>query len=147
MAIIEWQCACVRYCTCLPFSVSCDPWRHQYGKKGYMKRACKGKPRSGQRRPDKKQKQVKKVEDDKEEESDSDDLTIKHLSLKGVDMKVDNCPITMEVDTGASLSLMSYNTFGGVWPGRSLESTDVRLPTYSKEPIPVLGCTYLVVRV
>ena len=120
-----------------------------------MKRACKGKPRSGQQRPDKKQKQVKKVEDDKEEESDSDDLTIKHLSLKGtkrvppitVDMKVDNCPITMEVDTGASLSLMSYNTFGGVWPGRSLESTDVRLLTYSKEPIPVLGCTYLVVMV
>ena len=122
---------------------------HQCGKKGHMKRACRGKPRSGQRRPGKKQ--VKKVEDDKEEESDSDDSSIKHLSLKGtkrappitVDMKVDNCLITMEVDTGASLSLMSYNTFSGVWPGRSLESTDVRLRTYSKEPIPVLGCTYV----
>ena len=86
---------------------------------------------------------MKKVEDDKEEESDSDDSSIKHLSLKGtkrappitVDMKVDNCLITMEVDTGASLTLMSYNTFSGVWPGRSLESTDVRLLTYSKEPI------------
>ena len=106
---------------------------HQCGKKGHMKRACRGKPRSGQRRPGRKQ--VKKVEDDKEEESDSDDSSINHLSLKGtkrappitVDMKVDNCLITMEVDTGASLSLMSYNTFSGVWPGRSLESTDVRL--------------------
>ena len=98
-------------------------------KKGHMKRACRGKPRSGQRRPGKKQ--VKKVEDDKEEESDSDDSSIKHLILKGtkrappitVDMKVDNCLITMEVDTGASLSLMSYSTstFSGVWPGRSLE--------------------------
>ena len=48
-----------------------------------MNQACRGKPRSGQWRPGKKQKQVKKVEGDKEEESGSDDSIIKHLSLKG----------------------------------------------------------------
>ena len=44
----------------------------------------------------------------------------------------------MEVDTGASLSLMSHTTTG-LWPGRSLESTSVRLQTYFNAPIPVVG--------
>ena len=34
---------------------------------------------------------------------------------------------------------MSHATFTGLWPGRSLESTSVRLQTYSNAPIPVVG--------
>ena len=58
-----------------------------------------------------------------------------------VEVKLDDCLTTMEVDTGVSLSLMSHATVQGLWPGRSLEPTDVRLLSYSKDPIPVLGCT------
>ena len=46
----------------------------------------------------------------------------------------------MEVDTGASVSIMSEATFEQLWPGRSLSPTEVRLCTYLREPIHVLGC-------
>ena len=58
-----------------------------------------------------------------------------------VQVGVDDCLISMEVDTGASMSLMSDATFNKLWPGRSLSTTSVRLNTYSKEAIPVVGCT------
>ena len=45
---------------------------------------------------------------------------------------MDDCIIPIEVDTGASMSLMSESIFGMLWPGRS---TDVRLQSYSKANI------------
>ena len=36
---------------------------------------------------------------------------------------------------------MSENTFKTLWPGRSLQPSSVRLRTYLKETIPVVGCT------
>ena len=42
-----------------------------------------------------------------------------------VKVGVDDCLIKMEVDTGASVSLMSETLFTELWPGRSLESTGV----------------------
>ena len=45
----------------------------------------------------------------------------------------------MQLDTGASLSLMSENTFKELWPDRSLSPSQVRLCSYSGESIPVLG--------
>ena len=86
----------------------------------------------------------------REEESYSQDSLIHHFNSKGasrvtpitIDVKVDNCLVNMEVDTGACVSL-SYRTFTRLWPGRSLGSADVRLQTYSKEPLPVLGCVYV----
>jgi len=42
----------------------------------------------------------------------------------------------MQLDTGASLSLMSETTFREL---RSLESSEVRLSSYSGESIPVVG--------
>ena len=47
----------------------------------------------------------------------------------------------MEVDTGASVSIMAENLFYKLWPRRSLRETAIRLQTYSKEPIVVLGTT------
>ena len=37
-----------------------------------------------------------------------------------VKIKLDDCVVDMEVGTGASVSLMSENTFKTLWPGRSL---------------------------
>ena len=85
-------------------------------------------------------------------ESDSDSTpTLFHLRSKGasntppitIEMKVDDCLINMEVDAGAFISLMSDSTFQGLWPGRSLSSTQGRLWAYSREPILVLGCCYV----
>lgn len=47
----------------------------------------------------------------------------------------------MEVDTGASVSIMAGNLFYKLWPRRILKETTIRLQTYSKEPIVVLGTT------
>ena len=53
---------------------------------------------------------------------------------------LDGEPVTMEVDTGAAKT-MSGKTFHKLWPGRSLDSTPVRLQSYLGESIPVLGST------
>ena len=45
----------------------------------------------------------------------------------------------MEIDTGASLSIMSEQEFLNLWPERSVVATDVTLHYYSGECIPVVG--------
>ena len=45
----------------------------------------------------------------------------------------------MEVDTGAAVSLMSEQTQKHLFPNVKLQSSKVRLLTYTAEPLPVLG--------
>ena len=52
----------------------------------------------------------------------------------------------MELDTGASYSLMAEATFKETWPGRQLSPTQVRLHTYSGNSLPVLGSLDVVVK-
>ena len=129
---------------------------HYCQKKGHMQRACKRKdeaPASDTSTPRPKSKSVGRVEEEEEEEeeSDSDDSNDSPLCLvesKGVarsppilvKVKLDDCMVNMEVDTGAAMSLMSQSTFQGLWPGRELQPSQVRLRAYTKEPIPVVGC-------
>ena len=46
--------------------------------------------------------------------------------------------VPMEIDTGASLTLISENTFRNCWPDLSLSHNGITLHTYSSESIPVL---------
>ena len=55
-------------------------------------------------------------------------------------MRLDECLVSMEVDTGAALSLISEATYQRLWPRRELRTSQVRLQSYTKETIPVLGC-------
>jgi len=50
-----------------------------------------------------------------------------------VDLEVDGQQLSMEVDTGASLSLVSETNFRKLWPSRPLQPTAVQLKTYSGE--------------
>ena len=52
---------------------------------------------------------------------------------------VDNFPVLKEVGMGAALSLVSEATFKELWPDRRPEGTRVRLCSYSRAVIPVLG--------
>ena len=54
-------------------------------------------------------------------------------------MHIDQCLVNMELDTGAFVSLTAEATFKRLWPGQRLSATNVRLCTYLKEPIEVLG--------
>jgi len=56
-----------------------------------------------------------------------------------VEVRVDNCPVEMEIDTRAGLSLVTEATFRKTWTDRSMEPSKVRLCSYSGEPIPVAG--------
>ena len=63
-----------------------------------------------------------------------------------VSMEIDGHQLLMEVDTGAAYSLISDATFKEFWPDRRLEKSDVRLCTYSGEPIEVLGSLTVAVK-
>ena len=56
-----------------------------------------------------------------------------------VSLQLDDRKITMEVDTGASVSIMSEDTYRKIWPKKKLVESSVKLQTYSKEPLPVVG--------
>ena len=51
----------------------------------------------------------------------------------------------MEVDTEAATSVMSESRFAELWPGRSLKTSKVRLRSYTKDEIPVVGCCQVTV--
>ena len=58
-------------------------------------------------------------------------------------VKLDGKELSMEVDTGASLSLMSETTYKKLWESDTLpelQQTAVKLRTYTGEEIRVLGC-------
>lgn len=62
-----------------------------------------------------------------------------HVSVHKASSKssvLSNCKVrvSMELDTGASMSLISDS-----WPGKDLSKTKIKLCTYSKEPVPVLA--------
>ena len=59
-----------------------------------------------------------------------------------VELTVNGASLTMEVDTGASVSLISENTYRTTWTAAKrppLQPSDTRLYTYSGELIEVLG--------
>ena len=56
-----------------------------------------------------------------------------------VQVLIDDCRIPMEIDTGASRSIMSESKFRKIWPKKKLEPVQVKLQTNSKEPLPVVG--------
>ena len=58
-----------------------------------------------------------------------------------VQVEVDKCLISREVCTCASMSIMAETTYSRLWSERRLSTKTVRLCTYLKEPIPVVGCT------
>ena len=120
---------------------------HHCGKRGHMQRACKGKNRVTQQSTNpKKSRAVRRVEEEEQELPmlDSPLYHVKsdespHSPPIQVKVRVDVCIVRMEVNTGVAMSLMSDATFRGLWPGRELQPSQVRLQSYSKESIPVVG--------
>ena len=59
-----------------------------------------------------------------------------------VTVQLNNCNLEMEIDTGASLSIISDETYQSFWtsqPKPELQPTTVKLHTYTQESITVLG--------
>ena len=112
---------------------------HQCGKRGHIRRACKAKPNRVGGKGKGKSRTVCRVEGD-EEEPEPAGAHLCHVKSRGVahsppilvQVKLDDCLVSMEVDT-----------YGELWPGRVLQPSQVRLQSYSKETIPVVGCCYV----
>ena len=115
---------------------------HKCGKTGHIKAACRSKDQS----------QHQGVKTLLEESTDAaiamDSMQEYKLFAVGssdgrspieVELELDGHRIRMEIDTGASLSLVSEATFKQLWPGRTLEPSTVRLKTYTGEVLKVLG--------
>ena len=119
------------------------------GKKGHIARACKGKlvPVKGQPRPQ--QKAVMSAEFRpthivKEEEDDYSMYHVTGTPVKPllVTVSINNTSVEMEVDTGASVSIISEATYNRLWSPEDappLQESSVKLRTYSGEQIGVKG--------
>ena len=56
-----------------------------------------------------------------------------------ITMSLDGSPINFELDTGATVTVMSEQRFREYFPSRSLEQSSLRLKTYTGEPMNVVG--------
>ena len=56
-----------------------------------------------------------------------------------VTLTVAGKPLQFEVDTGASLSLVSEATYRELWPNTPLHDSNVSLRTYTGTPLKILG--------
>ena len=112
---------------------------HNCGKIGHLKAICRQSAKGDRRE------QVKQISEEQKEDSKPDEYTLYSLEDNNnrqpflVQLQIDGVPLTMELDTGASLSLMSKTTFHKHWPNRSLQATTRKLRTYTGETIGVLG--------
>lgn len=130
---------------------------HSCGKIGHISRACRSTEIS---KPDKPQKQgnkkggntqstyLMKGEGEGESQSEIDEpysmFTVTHPRVKPyvIKVKVNDKDLDMEIDTGASLSVIGENTLNTLWDGNSkfhLEKTSVRLKTYTGEELKPKG--------
>ena len=57
-----------------------------------------------------------------------------------VGIVIDKQPVEMVVDTGASLSIISENTFRKNWPEQVLREASIKIRTYTGELLKVKGC-------
>jgi len=56
-----------------------------------------------------------------------------------VEMIINGQTLPMEVDTGSAVTLVSEHTFKSKWPNTSLQSSSVKLKTYSNEQLRVVS--------
>ena len=119
------------------------------GKKGHLIKVCRSKqPTAG-----KGKKPVNHLEESGDQSSDDsvidhDLFTINSPSKSKpyrVNVTINEKPIAMEIDTGASITLVSERTFRDHWPQSKLAPSRITLRSYSGESIPVVGSVDVIV--
>ena len=107
------------------------------GKMGHLQKVCRSKQSRATRKPTK---FVNSVQNDATDEYQLLNITSPGKATPwNVSVDIEGNTVLMQLDTGASLSLMYESTFKELWPDRSLSPSQVRLCSYSGESIPVLG--------
>ena len=115
---------------------------HKCGKKGHIARVCRSKSRSLEPRPPHKstQRTTHVVTEDSEDYA-MYSLTGTSVKPLKVTVSVDNSELEMEVDTGASMSIISKETYNRLWPDQkpTLRDSSITLRTYSGEQLTTEG--------
>ena len=115
-------------------------------KKGHLERVCRAKlSRAEPKRPNYPRKNCYIDEDQRGPDPDAYDmftLTDKFYDPIVIQVTINGVPIKMEMDTGASVSVISKATYQMISSRTGIEKlqeSTVKLKTYTGEPIPVLG--------
>ena len=112
-------------------------------KKGHIAKVCRAKKRLQQ---DKRKPDIKGTHKLTEDE-DAKEYAMYHCQTEGsnsmvVNLLVNNAELAMEVDTGATLSIISEATYRSIWPkdrAPPLQASSKKLKTYTGEKITVKG--------
>ena len=116
-------------------------------KKGHIAKVCCSKLKVAQRGPQKSEK-TRKVEgydpDADEQESDTTEYRLFSVSSQEnaplvIEFTVNGQPLQMELDTGASISLISEQQYKQLQDASPLEKSSVILRTYTGENLSILG--------
>ena len=120
---------------------------HACGKKGHIATACKSASQGNvpkvqrrgarDRRTPKKTNRIQKQATDTEGSS-SEEYQLHHVGVRSCDpvevqVTVNGKQLTMEVDTGAALSIISESTRKAVFPDEKLRPSNIVLKTYTEE--------------
>lgn len=124
---------------------------HGCGKRGHLKKVC----RQSKASQSTKDQPLNAMQADSSEESDEDgDPTVPLFSVGTksdrkpimVDLEIDNREVSMELDTGSAVSVMSETTYTKLLSHVSLEKTPLKLHTFTGEKVTPLGMFYAQVR-
>ena len=131
---------------------------HQCGKQGHIAVVCRSKAkatlngtrnngtRNNGNRNRRTSEQAKWVEtpNDNASSTQADDIAVFTVGRNSpspitVPLEINDTQVTMEVDTGAAVSLMPARVFSTHFPDQQLAPSNVSLKTYTGEPVKVLG--------
>ncbi|PIK56483.1 hypothetical protein BSL78_06598 [Apostichopus japonicus] len=110
---------------------------HNCGKRGHIAKVCWSK--------------ISKVKQVNEDTGQANDKLFDLFNVNdgraplAVDIKIDGQSVRMEVDTGASMSIVSEKTFKANWPNKEWHKTDIVLRTYTGATVEILGETEVTV--
>ena len=127
---------------------------HNCGKKGHIKPACRSRrqPQRGAKQFHRRKGNTQWVDTHESGEDTTDtDMEVNSVGKRSsppilVEVQVNGQELTMEVDTGAAVSIVSEQRLKKVLPHAEIKATDVKLKTYMSERIPLLGVTRVTVK-
>ena len=122
---------------------------HNCGKTGHIVRVCRSKrPLQPQQHPPVSNQYLEETNPDLQDNGNTSappEYTMFSLEADQythpyvLELQLDEKIVRMEVDTGASLSLMPLSTFRKLWPQRELLPSNVKMSTYTGEVLAVSG--------
>jgi len=122
---------------------------HSCNKVGHIKRACKSGRSQLDKHPPRK---VRFVEESKQSAGSTQTTEYGLFAVSTgtppitVDLTIDSQRVSMELDTGSAVSLVSEETYRQLWSDRELQPSKANLRTYSGEQLAVLGSVDTTVR-